>query len=92
MDSIQKPPGRLIASTHSLPSTQSTDVLTKGRDGSPTYDERGFEMDWDKVNESIRPSAYNKHRAVRGMKNAVAKMQREMREMFECFFDTTVMS
>jgi hypothetical protein len=58
----------------------------RGRDGSPTYDEAGFEMDWEKVNETMKPQAYNKNKMVRGMENAVSRIQREQDEMFSCFF------
>jgi hypothetical protein len=58
----------------------------KGRDGSPTYDEAGFELDWEKVNETLKPQAYNKKKIVRGMENAVSRIQRERDEMFRCFF------
>ena len=32
----------------------------KGREGSPTYDHGGLELDYEKVNDWMKPQAYNK--------------------------------
>lgn len=58
----------------------------KGRDGSPTYDEGGFQLDWEKVDRWMKPQAYNKKRMVRGMNRAVDEAQREENSMFGIFF------
>jgi hypothetical protein len=58
----------------------------KGRDGSPTYDLAGFELDFDKVDNWMRPKSYNKRRIVRGAEKAVEKAQSEEKNIFELFF------
>ncbi|KAI1476393.1 hypothetical protein F4774DRAFT_428018 [Daldinia eschscholtzii] len=58
----------------------------KGRDGSPTYDAAGFELDWNKVDGWMRPKSYTKSGAVSRMEKVVNKMEREEREMYKIFF------
>ena len=58
----------------------------KGREGSPTYDAAGFQLDYDKVCEWKRPKAYNKRRIVGGMSKAIEKGRSDEEQMFELFF------
>lgn len=58
----------------------------KGRDGSPTYDEAGFELDWYKVDDWMRPKPYSKSKMVNGMERALDRKQKEEDEMFKLFF------
>lgn len=59
----------------------------KGPNGSPTYDKSGFELDYDKVAEWMRPKPYNKGAMVRSMDRAVDKSCRDGRSMAEIFFE-----
>ncbi|KAF2821114.1 hypothetical protein CC86DRAFT_449042 [Ophiobolus disseminans] len=43
----------------------------KGRDGSPTYDDGGFQLDYDKVAEWLKPQPYNRQKMIRGMERAL---------------------
>jgi hypothetical protein len=61
----------------------------KGRDGSPSFDAAGFQLDYDKVENWMKPQRYNKRKMVRGMDRAVAKAQSEEEQMFGLFFETT---
>ncbi|KAI8960350.1 hypothetical protein F5Y11DRAFT_330310 [Daldinia sp. FL1419] len=58
----------------------------KGPKGSPTYDSAGFQLDWKKVDDWMRPRAYNKGSIVNGMTKRIEKEMREKREMFDIFF------
>jgi hypothetical protein len=60
----------------------------KGREGSPTYDGAGFELDWEKVNNWMDVQRYNKSRMVRDMEKAVDQAKSEEQKMFELFFTT----
>ncbi|KAI4860412.1 hypothetical protein F4820DRAFT_109162 [Hypoxylon rubiginosum] len=71
------------------PSEMFHDLYTchrKGRTGSPTYDQAGFQLDWKKVDDWMKPRAYNKSSAVKGMSKALERHARERREMYEIFF------
>lgn len=57
----------------------------KGPNGSPTYDEAGFQLDWHKVDKWMKPQAYNKGRMVRGMNRAIDEAQREEKAIFLIF-------
>jgi hypothetical protein len=59
----------------------------KGRDGSPTYDSAGFELDYDKVAEWRKPQAYNNKTMIRNMGQALDRAESEEKRMFEQFFD-----
>jgi hypothetical protein len=59
----------------------------KGREGSPTYDSAGFELDYAKVAEWMNPRAYNKEKMVRGMERAVANAESEETQMSKLFFE-----
>jgi hypothetical protein len=59
----------------------------KGREGSPTYDSAGFELDYDKVAEWRKPRAYKKSRMVRGMERNLNQAEKEQKLMFELFFE-----
>ncbi|RYC54368.1 hypothetical protein CHU98_g11844, partial [Xylaria longipes] len=50
------------------------------------YDDAGFQLDYDKVAEWMKPKAYNRSRAVRGMERSLERGDREQREVFEVFF------
>ncbi|KAI1654497.1 hypothetical protein F4813DRAFT_210290 [Daldinia decipiens] len=58
----------------------------KGREGSPTYDAAGFQLDWEMVDASMHLPSYTKSGALRRMEKAVDKRKREEREMFDIFF------
>jgi hypothetical protein len=59
----------------------------KGRDGSPTYDNAGFELDYDKVVEWRKPVRYSKRKMVGGMEKRLAKEENERKLMSELFFE-----
>ncbi|EXJ93897.1 hypothetical protein A1O1_02290 [Capronia coronata CBS 617.96] len=54
--------------------------------GSPTYDAAGFELDYGKVADWMKPQPYDKERTMRGMDKAVEKARREKAGMAEIFF------
>ncbi|XXH01282.1 hypothetical protein Hte_007637 [Hypoxylon texense] len=58
----------------------------KGRNGSPTYDSAGFRLDWKKVDDWMKPRAYNKSSIVKGMSKALERHAREEREIYDIFF------
>ncbi|KAK6066511.1 hypothetical protein SCUP234_12055 [Seiridium cupressi] len=58
----------------------------KGRDGSPTYDEAGSQLDWEKVNDWFKPRPYSRSSAVRGMERRLKRDEAERRTMFDMFF------
>lgn len=58
----------------------------KGREGSETYDSAGFQFDYDKVCEWMKPEADNKQKMIRNMDRAVDKAQSEEEQMFDLFF------
>ncbi|KAF2009403.1 hypothetical protein BU24DRAFT_497048 [Aaosphaeria arxii CBS 175.79] len=58
----------------------------KGRQGSPTYDGAGYQLDWEKVNRWMKPQAYNKDRMVRNMDKALDKSEKEEALLFRVFF------
>lgn len=58
----------------------------KGPNGSPTYDRSGFELDYKKVAEWMRPQAYNKRSMVNGMERALEIGRQERKRMAEIFF------
>ncbi|KAI0020428.1 hypothetical protein F4780DRAFT_779549 [Xylariomycetidae sp. FL0641] len=58
----------------------------KGRHGSPTYDSAGFQLDWAKVDDWMKPKAYSKSRIVGGMEKRLEKGRQERRDMFSIFF------
>lgn len=59
----------------------------KGPNGSPTYDKAGFELDYNKVANWMRPKPYNKNSMVRGMEKTIEKRIREEKRMAEIFFE-----
>jgi hypothetical protein len=61
----------------------------KGREGSPTYDDAGFELDYEKVADWMKPQAYNKNKMIRGMERAVEKAKNEEKQIFELFFENS---
>lgn len=60
---------------------------SKGPNGSPTYDNSGFELDYHKVAEWMKPKPYNKSAMVKGMARAVERKQNEEMRMAEIFFE-----
>ncbi|KAI0544649.1 hypothetical protein F4679DRAFT_564154 [Xylaria curta] len=58
----------------------------KGPAGSPTYDSAGFQLDYKKVADWMKPQRYNKARIVNGMEKSLARDEREEREIFKIFF------
>jgi hypothetical protein len=59
----------------------------KGRAGSPTHDRAGFELDYDKVADWMKPQVYNKKRMVSGMERAVDRRAREEEAIYALFFN-----
>lgn len=58
----------------------------KGPNGSPTYDKSGFQLDYEKVADWMRPRAYNKASMVNGMEKALEREKQERKKMTEIFF------
>lgn len=58
----------------------------KGPNGSPTYDEAGFQLDWCKVDKWMKPTSYSKSRAVNGMNRALERAAKEEKTMYDAFF------
>ncbi|RWA11053.1 hypothetical protein EKO27_g4045 [Xylaria grammica] len=58
----------------------------RGPYGEPTYDAAGFQLDFGKVAEWKKPTAYNRSRMVKGTLRGVERQNREERELFEIFF------
>lgn len=58
----------------------------KGPNGRPTYDRAGFQLDWKKVDEWMKPQAFNKSRMVNGMNRVVERMRKEEEMQREAFF------
>ncbi|OTA96556.1 hypothetical protein M434DRAFT_27700 [Hypoxylon sp. CO27-5] len=58
----------------------------KGRHGSPTYDFAGFQLDWEKVDQWMKPTSFSRSRAVNGMQRALDRHDRESRTMYDIFF------
>ncbi|KAK8045412.1 hypothetical protein PG993_005436 [Apiospora rasikravindrae] len=59
----------------------------KGREGSPTYDPAGFQLDYEKVCKWMKPQAYNKNRMVKGMEKRVSAAQEFDSRMLDMFFE-----
>lgn len=59
----------------------------KGPNGSPTYDEAGFELDYDKVARWIQPEAYNKSKMMSSMDRSIARRAEERKKMAKIFFE-----
>ncbi|KAG4414369.1 hypothetical protein IFR04_012506 [Cadophora malorum] len=59
----------------------------KGPNGSPTYDKSGFQLDYYKVADWMKPTPYNKSKVVKGMERTVARMKTESEQMAEIFFE-----
>lgn len=60
----------------------------KGPNGSPTYDGSGFQLDYKKVANWMKPQRYNKRKMVSGMEKAVARRETEQEQMYRLFFTT----
>ncbi|TVY82924.1 hypothetical protein LSUE1_G002266 [Lachnellula suecica] len=58
-----------------------------GPKGSPTYDKSGFELDYHKVAEWMKPKPYNKSAMMNGMDRAVERARTEEKRMAEIFFE-----
>ena len=58
----------------------------KGPQGSPTYDEAGFQLDYKKVADWMKPKAYNKESMVNGMERHLEKVEQERAKMAAIFF------
>ncbi|KAI0109521.1 hypothetical protein GGR51DRAFT_569818 [Nemania sp. FL0031] len=58
----------------------------EGPRGHPTYDSAGFELDYNKVADWMRPQPYSRSRVVGGMNKRLARGEREQREVFDIFF------
>ncbi|OAL47467.1 hypothetical protein IQ07DRAFT_646405 [Pyrenochaeta sp. DS3sAY3a] len=58
----------------------------KGPDGSPTYDRAGFQADYKKVANWMKPQRYSKKRMVNGMEKHLAAQKTEEERLFTLFF------
>lgn len=58
----------------------------KGRDGLPTCDEAGFQLDFDKVANWMRPESYSKSKVMNRMDRALEKGATEDEQICEAFF------
>ncbi|KAH8885730.1 hypothetical protein GQ53DRAFT_785420 [Thozetella sp. PMI_491] len=58
----------------------------KGPDGSPTYDTAGFQLDYDKVADWMKPKPYSKRGAINGMKRAVDRQMSEKEQLAHAVF------
>lgn len=97
--SPEKPKGRLNAMQKEvlyIEKTRRDPVATfhhlhrcrdKGRDGSPTYDDAGFRLDYDKVMDWFKPVPYNKNRMINGMNKRVAKAKSLDDHALQIFFE-----
>ncbi|KAI1346472.1 hypothetical protein F5Y01DRAFT_297839 [Xylaria sp. FL0043] len=98
MPGPERPKGRLNAFQRGPPSKEQTlqdpsnihhDLhvcYKKGPRGRPTYDTAGFQLDFKKVAEWMKPKPYNKSRMVGAMEKSVARRRREEQKVFEIFF------
>lgn len=59
----------------------------KGRNGSPTYDSAGFQLDWAKVNECLKPKAYNKKSIMNIMDKALERGAAVRKGITEIFYE-----
>ena len=59
----------------------------KGPKGSPTYDEAGFQLDYGKVADWMKPRAYNKSSMISGMDKAVKEQKDADSRMAAAFFE-----
>ena len=94
----ERPKGRLSAHQKELLNRQQasldpTDMFhdlyvchKKGPHGAPTYDSAGFLLDFNKVDDWMKPKPYNKSRVMRGMEKSVERGDCEERILFEIFF------
>ncbi|KAF4450777.1 Adenine nucleotide alpha hydrolases-like protein [Fusarium austroafricanum] len=60
--------------------------LKNGPDGPPTYDHAGFQLDFKKVQDTMKPRAYNKKAMVNGMERRLEKAAKDEKELYEAFF------
>ncbi|KAF4338907.1 adenine nucleotide alpha hydrolase [Fusarium beomiforme] len=58
----------------------------KGPGGSSTYDSAGFQLDYKKVADWMKPRAYNKKTMVNGMERRLKKGDEERKEIYGTFF------
>ncbi|CAG9998456.1 unnamed protein product [Clonostachys byssicola] len=58
----------------------------KGPNGSPTYDNAGYQLDWQKVNKWMKPQGYSKSRAVGGMMKALKEAEELEKLLYSVFF------
>lgn len=59
----------------------------KGPNGSPTYDNAGFRLDYDKVVDWFKPVQYNKSRMIKGMDRALARGESLDQHITKVFFE-----
>ncbi|KAK5625428.1 hypothetical protein RRF57_001144 [Xylaria bambusicola] len=57
-----------------------------GPHGTPAYDSAGFQLDYRKVDEWIKPKPYRKSRMMHGLESSLERGECEMRAMYEIFF------
>lgn len=59
----------------------------KGPQGSPTYDDAGFQLDYAKVDDWMKPQAYNKNAMVTGMEKSLERKASIDQGISDIFFD-----
>ncbi|KAH8679589.1 hypothetical protein BGZ60DRAFT_400297 [Tricladium varicosporioides] len=59
----------------------------KGPNGSPTCDKAGFELDYWKVADWMKPRAYNKRGMVKGMEKRLSSREEEAYKLRDIFFE-----
>lgn len=64
----------------------------KGPKGSPTYDAAGFELDYEKVANWMRPKPYNKAAIMRGVDKNLNRKEIETTRMIELFWEPGAIS
>lgn len=64
------------------------ETLTKGREGSPTYDDIGLNLDYDKVHDSIYQT-YNKDSIGTGWNNGLDRSLHKEKDFSSCFSRTS---
>ncbi|KAH7120379.1 hypothetical protein B0J13DRAFT_567872 [Dactylonectria estremocensis] len=57
----------------------------KGPNGSPTYDNAGYQLDWKKVDKWMKPAGYSKRGAMSGMNRAL-KVAKDLEELLYSVF------
>ncbi|RDW91670.1 hypothetical protein BP5796_02835 [Coleophoma crateriformis] len=88
------PPGKKVRKTYKEKDDEYKNSSSRMKltcsispNGSPTYDKAGFELDYKKVADWMKPQVYNKSAMIRGMDKAVNKAMEATKRMAEIFFE-----